>query len=1049
MKHITVIKRDGRTEPWQEEKTQRWAKYCAAVGADWKEISDKTIELLPETVSTEEIHETMISVCKNKKSLPYSRAASRLYFGTIRKQMAKNNIPYKGRFEDIYNRLIELGVWDKETMPVYSESMETTWEQVYPEFFECWQVMQFMDKYSLRYKGDIAETPQIAAMGIGLAIHGDTKDGHDLAKAIASGKINMPTPVLNGCRNGDFDSISCCVIRGGDSVDSIGVASHIAYKMTAKKAGIGIEYETRSTKDPVKNGRVKHLGKLPIYSELYSAVKMFTQQSRGGSATMTYRCIDPQIEELIYVKSQRTPENRRIDKIDYSFAYNDAFIEALIYDTDWHLFSIVDAPDVHKAFIEDTYTYNRVVKAALDRGANHKTMNARELVKIFLRTRQETGRIYAINLTRVNQHTPFLDPIFMSNLCVAPETQILTDKGYQVIKDLDGQLANVWNGVEFSQAMVAKTGKDQKLIKVTLSDGSELECTPYHKFYVAVGYTNKSIEKRACELESGDKLIKFNLPVINGTKHLDKAYVNGFFSGDGCHYQNSNIIYLYGEKRELRDRFLGYHTGYSTSEDQDREVIRIPNLEDKFFVPDASYTIESRLNWLSGYLDADGCVYRNGTNEQLVATSVNKEFLMQVRLMLQTLGVSAKVHKQFEAGKHLLPANDGTGELKYFDCQYAYRLLITSVDSQKLIDLGLTFGRLKIEKQTPQRDAKRFVKVESVVDEGRISDTYCFNEPKRHMGMFNGVLTGQCQEIALPNKEYIDMKDLYSAKSEGETAFCSIGAINIQRIAPTEHRVLAHLIVRTINVLIDRCAMFTESMRESINRRRSIGVGLTGVAGFLYSQGLDYDGTKESLRAVSDLAERHYYYLLEESQRLAEIGTYPACVGIDTDWLPIDTMKFKKESSLDWESMRGKPRVNSVLVAHMPAESSAVFSNSTNGLYPVRQSIIDKTSRYGSIQYIAPRGIYMKAWEVNNKHLALTYAAFQDFADQSISADYYCDYTALENNKVKMSQLVDEFIFQAVVGCKTMYYVNSNDDNGGSLTQQSESKGCESGSCSL
>lgn len=977
MKHITVIKRDGRTEPWQEEKTQRWAKYCAAVGADWKEISDKTIELLPETVSTEEIHETMINVCKNKKSLPYSRAASRLYFGTIRKQMTKHNIPFKGRFELIYNRLIELGVWDKDTMPAYSEQMETTWEQVYPEFFECWQVMQFMDKYALRYKGDIAETPQIAAMGLGLAIHGDTPDGHALAKAIASGKLNMPTPVLNGCRNGDFDSISCCVIRGGDSVDSIGAASHIAYKMTAKKAGIGIEFETRSTKDPVKGGRVKHLGKLPIYSELYAAVKMFTQQSRGGSATMTYRCIDPQIEELIYVKSQRTPENRRIDKIDYSFAYNDSFIEALINDEDWHLFSIVDAPDVHQAFIEDSYTYNEVVKSALERGAKHRIINARELVKIFLRTRQETGRIYAINLTRVNQHTPFLDPVYMSNLCVAPETQILTDKGYQVIKDLDGQLANVWNGVEFSQAMVAKTGTDQKLVKVTLSDGSELECTPYHKFYVAVGYTNKSIEKRACELESGDKLIKFNLPIINGTKTLDKPYVNGFF------------------------------------------------------VPDASYTIESRLNWLSEYLDSDGYVYKNDTDEQLSSLSGNKEFLMNVRLMLQTLGVSAKVHKQFEAG------------------QESYRLLITSCDSQKLLDLGLTFGRLKIEKRTPQRDAKQFVKVESVVDEGRISDTYCFNEPKRHMGMFNGVLTGQCQEIALPNKAYIDMQDLYSPKSEGETAFCSIGAINIQRIAPTEHRLLAHLIVRTINVLIDRCKMFAESMRESINRRRSIGVGLTGVAGFLYSQGLDYDGTKESLRAVSDLAERHYFYLLEESQRLVESGTYPACVGIDTNWLPIDTMRFKKESSLDWESLRGKPRANSVLVAHMPAESSAVFSNSTNGLYPVRQPIIDKTSRYGSIQYIAPRGMYMKAWEVNNKHLALTYAAIQDFTDQAISADYYCDYTTLENNKVRMSQLIDEFIFQATVGCKTMYYVNSNDGNGGSLTQQSESKGCESGACSL
>ena len=34
--------------------------------------------------------------------------------------------------------------------------------------------------------------------------------------------------------------------------------------------------------------------------------------------------------------------------------------------------------------------------------------------------------------------------------------------------------------------------------------------------------------------------------------------------------------------------------------------------------------------------------------------------------------------------------------------------------------------------------------------------TYCFNEPKKHRGIFNGILTGQCSEISLysDDKEY-------------------------------------------------------------------------------------------------------------------------------------------------------------------------------------------------------------------------------------------------------------------------------------------------------
>ena len=34
----------------------------------------------------------------------------------------------------------------------------------------------------------------------------------------------------------------------------------------------------------------------------------------------------------------------------------------------------------------------------------------------------------------------------------------------------------------------------------------------------------------------------------------------------------------------------------------------------------------------------------------------------------------------------------------------------------------------------PQRDAKQFVKIESIIDTGRVDDTYCVNEPKKTYG---------------------------------------------------------------------------------------------------------------------------------------------------------------------------------------------------------------------------------------------------------------------------------------------------------------------------
>ena len=77
-------------------------------------------------------------------------------------------------------------------------------------------------------------------------------------------------------------------------------------------------------------------------------------------------------------------------------------------------------------------------------------------------------------------------------------------------------------------------------------------------------------------------------------------------------------MYLYGEKRGLKSKFSSIeHTYYLKQEDQDREVFHVKGLLDKFFVPNEDYSVQSRLAWLAGWLDADGCVYKK-RNESAV-----------------------------------------------------------------------------------------------------------------------------------------------------------------------------------------------------------------------------------------------------------------------------------------------------------------------------------------------------------------------------------------------------------------------------------------------
>ena len=1046
----TVIKRDGTKEPFDPEKLNRWGQYAAKTGGDWSTVVMNTVKRLPSIVSSEDIHQTMIDVCIELEAIEYSRLAARLQFATLRKNLSGLGVSDKGSFKDIYEALCVHGVWNKDSLPEYDPVWEDWYSQLYELRLEYWQVKQFDDKYGLKHKGKVVETPHVAMLALALAHHGTTQLAFDTALAILQGKLNLPTPALNGGRNGDFDSVSCCVITGGDTVDSIGVAEHIAYKMTAKKAGIGIEFQTRSKGAPVKGGRVAHLGKHGIYATVDKAVKMFSQITRGGSATVTYTAIDPQIMEMLLWKTQKIDIEQRIDKLDYSMAYNDAFIEAVINDADWYLFDYLLVPEMHEAF----YTSSAEDYKSLVEKYKHLSsgnVKAQDLLKRFLTSRQETGRIYCLNVTRANTHTPFLDKVYLSNLCVAPETKILTRDGYLPISELEGEKLDIWNGEEFSEVTVCKTGENQKLLTVNTTSGYSLDCTPYHKFYVFNGYGRKPIMKRAHELCSGDKLIKFDLPVIEGSKHLDKAYINGFFSGDGCSYNGKNLVYLYGEKKKLSHIFKeAPHTYFIDQQAQDRQVFHMSDLKEKFFVPCSEYTVESRLEWLSGFLDADGCIYRNGINEAITASSIDTVFLGELQLMLQTLGVSSEVIKNAEAGFRKLPANDGTGDLKDYWCKDSYRLLISSYDSYRLLELGLKFNRLKISNRRPQRDAKQFVQVESVIDTGRVDDTYCFTEHKRGMGMFNGILTGNCQEIMLPTKPYLGMDDLYSKEhSVGETAFCSLAAINVGKVDTDlkEYPRIAEVALRTVDSMISKTSAMTRSMYNSMQSRRSVGIGITGLAQYLYKLGTDYTGDDYSLSAVSKLAEMHYHSLLSASQEMVRDGTCKPVSGINLDWLPIDTSLNKYRPELDWERLRGVDRGHSVLVAHMPTESSAVFSGATNGLYPPRDKIIYKQSRKGTVQFILDNDNFIPFWDVSNITMSKYYSRVQDFTDQGISADYTVVPERFPNGKVPLSQLMKEWLAQAKLGNKTMYYTNTKPNKTVSVQDLISSREVEEDAC--
>jgi ribonucleoside-diphosphate reductase alpha chain len=736
---------------------------------------------------------------------------------------------------------------------------------------------------------------------------------------------------------------------------------------------------------------------------------------RNGSFAIYLEPWHADIEMFLEMRKNHGDEELKARDLFYALWVPDLFMERVKADGTWTLMCPNECPglaDVYGQAFADLYT--KYEKA----GKGRATVKARELWFKVLDAQMETGTPYICYKDAANRKSnqQNVGTIKSSNLCVAPETIILTDKGHIEIQSLENKKVNVWNGEEYSEVEVKKTGENQKLIEVHTDDESILTCTPYHKFYVQTQYSrSKIIQTEAQNLKPGDKIIKCEYPIIDGTNTMLYPYTHGFFCGDGTYgkttgqdpvkceyksidghsfckrhllYENENMktktyednvycngisyekkpkIFLYGEKKELLD-----HMTYRTvSENSGRLALELPmDIEEKFYVP-LNHTLKDKMDWFSGYCDADGTIANNGTNQQLQVASINKDFLLKVRLMLQTCGINPKVRKNKEIGTSLLP--DGRGGQRLFETQEVYRLLITSTDLRILVKAGFTPKRLIINTENIiQRSASQFIKIKEIVDNNRIDDTFCFTEPKRHMGIFNGIITGQCSEIM----EYSD---------ENETAVCNLasialptfvenGAFNYDKLAD-----VAGVITRNLNRVIDINYYPTEKTRVSNMRHRPIGIGVQGLADVFLLLNVAYhsDEARELNRLIF---ETIYYGAVKASADLAvQLGPYPSFAGSPASKgeLQFDLWNVAPTPDrYDWTAMKAQIQAtgmrNSLLLAPMPTASTSQILGFNECFEPFTSNIYSRRTMAGEFiltnKYLMRELISLGLWNTELKN---------------------------------------------------------------------------------
>lgn len=313
-----------------------------------------------------------------------------------------------------------------------------------------------------------------------------------------------------------------------------------------------------------------------------------------------------------------------------------------------------------------------------------------------------------------------------------------------------------------------------------------------------------------------------------------------------------------------------------------------------------------------------------------------------------------------------------------------------------------------------------------------------------------------CLEVLHTLEPFYKLND-----DKGEIGVCILSAINMLKIDnDKDHEKICDLVVRMLDNIIDIQTYFDKSAERFATKKRSLGIGITNLAGWLASKGKNHC-SEESPELINEFMEKQQYYLLKASNLLAkEKG---ACEKYDQTkysqgLMPLDfyntnvdeflTKSFFKND--EWEILKaeiGKYGLrNCTLSCQMPCEASSSIQGSTNGMDPIRALITFKTSRTSSLPVLVPnlekwKDRYIRAFDMpNNDGVIKNMAAFNKWLDMSSSFNTYSP-----KGEISMGIVAKDILTATKYGAKTFYYHNTDDED----IQNTFGEGCSSGACVL
>jgi ribonucleoside-diphosphate reductase alpha chain len=543
-----------------------------------------------------------------------------------------------------------------------------------------------------------------------------------------------------------------------------------------------------------------------------------------------------------------------------------------------------------------------------------------------IKKRFESGYPYILYTDNANKNAPqvYKDKgmkILHSNLCVTGDQRVVSSLGLLTAKEL----FEIGSEIElFDNTKIVKSSpmklieKDADVYKITLENGMSHTVTSYHKIAVKdkISQKNESfgevlIKNVECkDLKIGDSVaIQTQKGLFGKTNKPKEAFLLGLYQADGTQHKDYIMIDLWKNDFDLVEEVQNYHDyicdTYNTQLSNNNRKYLNPKFVDcivqegsdakkrltskalkkalnfeKGYVPDWIWESNEETQWqyIRGLYYADGTVFKSSSHGepiQISLSSINKDFLSEVQLILANLGMQSSIRILRNAGENFLP--DGKGGSKYYETKTCYRLIIGNKNDALVFNKKTYFLDRKnicLEDREYRDNTKKFYKIQSIEYVGK-EDVYCVTvDSEEHHWICNGFITHNCSEIMLPNK-----KD--------ESFVCNLASMNLEKYDEWKDTDAVFTMICFLDAVMEEFIVKTENdkymtaPRNFAVNHRALGLGGLGWHSLLQKKNIAFESMEakylnvevwKHIREQADLATKHLAELFGEPPVLKGYG---------------------------------------------------------------------------------------------------------------------------------------------------------------------------------